>query len=147
MLVCFWMIAGSAPAQEGSMNMEILGEKVRADRKLFVAEYMALTDAEAQKFWPLYDQYVKELGAIGGRYAVLIQSYADNYRTMNDATARTLLDDYMACETQRLKLQQDYLPKFRSVLPDKKVTRYYQVENKIRAVMTYELAKAIPLVN
>lgn len=145
LLVCFWIFPGVALAQDESMNMEILAEKIRADRKLIVAENMALTDAEAKKFWPVYDQYVNDLGELGARYADVIQAYADNYQKMDDATARRLLDDYLACEAQRLKLQRDYLPKFREALSDKKVTRYYQIENKIRAVMTYELAKAIPL--
>jgi len=145
--VCFWMFAGSASARAGSVNMEIIGEKARADRKLIVAENLALTDAEAKNFWRVYDRYVKDIGAIGSCYATLIQSYADTYRTMSDATARTPLDDCLACEAQPFKLQQDDLPQFRSVLPDKRATRYDQVENKIRTVMTYEPAKTIPLVD
>lgn len=64
---------------------------------------------------------------------------------MTDDKAKALLDDYMAFESNRLKLQQDYLPKFRKVIPEKKVTRYYQLENKIRAIGQYELASKIPL--
>jgi len=65
---------------------------------------------------------------------------------MTDATAKKLLDDMMAIENDRLKLRKDYLPKFRKVLSDKRVARYYQLENKAFAVVNYDMAKVIPLV-
>ena len=76
----------------------------------------------------------------------LIEDYANNYQTMTDATAKKLLDEMVAIENDRLKLKKDYLPKFRKVLSEKKTTRYYQLENKIYAVVSYEMAKVIPLV-
>ena len=65
---------------------------------------------------------------------------------MTNPTAKKLLDEYMTIETLRLKLRQAYLPKFRKALSDVKVVRYYQIENKINAVLDYELASNIPLV-
>ncbi|MGD8542604.1 MAG: hypothetical protein PVI39_09975 [Desulfobacteraceae bacterium] len=64
---------------------------------------------------------------------------------MTDAKARDLLDEYMAYTAEYLALRQDYLPRFRNVIPEKKVTRCYQIENKIRAVVNFELAGQIPL--
>jgi len=76
----------------------------------------------------------------------LIQDYAKNYETMSDEVAKKLLDEYMAIEGEYLKLRQSYLPKFRIVLSEKRVVRYYQIENKVKAVMEYDLARQIPLV-
>jgi hypothetical protein len=76
----------------------------------------------------------------------LITDYADAYETMTNNTAKKLLDEYMTIETLGPKLRQAYLPKFRKVLPEVKVARYYQIENKIQAALMYELAAKIPLV-
>jgi len=126
-------------------NMELVREKLRADKKLLVAEGMKLTEAEAKAFWPVYDSYQKELGKLFDRDIKLIQDYAKNYETMSDEVAKKLLDEYMAIEGEYLKLRQSYLPKFRKVLSEKRVVRYYQIENKVKAVMEYDLARQIPL--
>ena len=125
---------------------QLVKEKVQADKRLFIAENMQLTEAEAKGFWPVYESYQKDLGRIVDRSKKLIEDYANNYQTMTDATAKKLLDETVAIENDRLKLKKDYLPKFRKVLSEKKAARYYQLENKIHAVISYELAKVIPLV-
>lgn len=126
-------------------NMELVREKIAADKKLFVAEVMKLTEAEARAFWPVYDSYQKELSKLFDREIKLIQDYDKNYETMSDEVAKKLLDEYMAIEGEYLKLRQSYLRKFRKVLSEKKVVRYYQIDNKIKAVLEYELARQIPL--
>ena len=125
---------------------QLVRETIQADKKLFVADNMQLSEAEAKVFWPVYESYQKDLGKIVDRTKNLIDDYATNYQTMTDATAKKLIDNMIAIENDRLKLRKDYLPKFRNVLSDKKVARYYQLENKIFAVVHYELAKVIPLV-
>jgi len=135
-------IAQDKPAD----NMQIVLEKIRADKKLFVAENMQLTEAEAKAFWPVYDQYQDELFLLRARTAKLINDFADAYEKMTNETAKKLMDEYITIETLGPKLRQAYLPKFRKVLPEVKVVRYYQIENKINAVLIYELAKNIPLV-
>ena len=126
-------------------NMQIVLEKTRADKKLLVADNMQLTEGEAKAFWPVYDRYQNELFLLRARSAKLIRDYADAYKKMDDTTARKLLDEYMTIEALGLKLRQAYIPQFRKVLPQVKVVRYYQIENKIQAVLIYELARNIPL--
>jgi len=146
-LIVALAFAGSfASAQEKPAdNMQIVREKVRADKKLLIAENMQLTEAEAKAFWPVYDQYQDELFLLRVRTAKLIKDFSDAYEKMNNDTAKKLLDEYMTIETLGLKLRQTYLPKFRKVLPEGKVVRYYQIENKINAALIYELAANIPL--
>jgi hypothetical protein len=134
-------IAQDKPAD----NMQIVLEKVRADKKLLVSENMQLTEAEAKAFWPVYDQYQDELFLLRSRTAKLIKDFSDAYEKMTNETAKKLMDEYITIETLGPKLRQTYLPKFRKVLPEVKVVRYYQIENKIQAVLIYELAKNIPL--
>jgi hypothetical protein len=127
------------------VNMQIVIEKIRADKKLLVAENMQLTEAEAKAFWPVYDQYQDELFLLRSRTAKLIKDYVDAYEKMNNDTAKRLLDEFMTIEALGPKLRQAYLPKFRKALPETKVVRYYQIENKIQAALFYELAANIPL--
>ena len=141
MVCAFTVAAQEKPAD----NMQILIEKVRADKKLLVSENMQLTEAEAKAFWPVYDQYQDELFLLRSRTVKLINDFADAYEKMTNETAKKLMDEYIAIETLGPKLRQAYLPKFRKVLPETKVVRYYQIENKIQAALFYELAANIPL--
>ncbi len=136
------VLAQDTPAD----NMEILREKIRADKKLLVAASMDLTEQEAQAFWPVYDSYQKDLAALNGRLGALIQDYAKNYRAMTDEAARKLVGEYLAIEEDRVQLKRSYLPPLRQALPEKKVARYLQIETKIEAVIRYELAERIPLI-
>jgi hypothetical protein len=145
-LILLVFVSAVAAQEKSSGNMQILLEKIKADKKLIVAENMQLTEAEAKAFWPVYDQYQSELLLIRTRMAKLIENYATAYEKMTDSAAKKLLDENMAIEGLRLKLNNDYLKKFRTALPETKVARYYQIENKINAALYYELAAAIPLI-
>jgi len=129
-------------------NMQILRDKVKADKKLVVAANMQLTESEAKAFWPVYEQYQKDLAAINQRIGKLIESYAADYRanTMTDEKAKKLTAEFVAIEKAEAGLKEAYVPKLSKVLPAKKVARYLQIENKIRALVKYELAREIPLV-
>ena len=136
-------------AQSGATsNMEILRQKVKADKKLVVAENLGLTDAEGKAFWPVYDAYQQDLQQINQRMTAGIVSYADAYRKgpiANDV-AKKLLDESLAIEDAEAKLKSGYVPKILAALPATKAARYIQIENKIRALVRYELATGIPLV-
>jgi len=140
-------VAGATSAQDKPAdNMQIVLEKVKADKKLLVAQNMQLTEAEAKAFWPVYDRYQDELFLLRARGAKLITDYADSWEKMSNDAAKKLLDEYFTIETLRLKLRKAYLPKFRAVLPEVKVARYYQIENKISVALEYEIGAAIPLI-
>ena len=139
------MVGPGISQEKPADNMQIVLEKIRADKKLLVAENMQLTEAEAKAFWPVYDQYQDELFLLRTRTVKLIKDFTDAYEKMTNETAKKLMDEYMALETLGPKLRQAYLPKFRKALPEIKVVRYYQIENKINAVLMYELATNIPL--
>ena len=140
-VVVMMTCAVTATAQDKPAdNMQIIIEKVRTDKKLIVADNMQLTESEAKGFWPVYKQYQDELFLIRVRTSKLINDYRNAYNnnSITNDIARTLLDEYMNIETLTLKLRKAYLPKFREVLPESKVARYYQIENKIQAGLYYE---------
>jgi hypothetical protein len=130
-------------------TMEILREKIRADKKLLVASNMELTETEAKNFWPIYEQYQKDLEKINQRMANVLQGYADDYRnkSLTDQKAKKLIDEALAIDRAEADLKSTYAPKLAKVLPIRKVVRYLQIENKIRAVVKYDIASGVPLVH
>jgi hypothetical protein len=128
-----------------AINMEILKEKIKADKKLLVAANMNLTDAEAKAFWPLYQEYQTHLAKINERIATIIAEYAGNYNSMTNEVAKKLMKESVAVEKERVALKESMMPKFEKALPAIKAARYYQIENKIQAVVLYGLADSIPL--
>jgi len=138
---------GSVLAQDKPAdNMDLVKEKIRTDKKLFIATNMQLTESEGKAFWPVYEAYQAELGKLREREIKLIEEFATNFESMSDDVAKNLLDDSLSIDSDHQKLRQSYLSKIRGTLPDKKVARYYQLESKIDAVLEYEMAKRIPLV-
>ena len=135
-------------AKPASTDMEILRQKIKADKKLVVAANMQLTEPEAKGFWPVYEAYQKDLAQINDRTGKAVMSYADAYNKgpVPDATAKQLISEAIAIEESEVKLKRAYLPKLEKVLPGMKVARYLQIESKIRAIIKYELAANIPLV-
>ena len=141
---------GSAPANadKGAKNMEILREKLKADKKLIIATNMKLTDAEAKAFWPIYDAYQKDIAAINDRMVKVVMDYADAYNKgpVTNEAAKKLLNDALSIEEAEVKLKRAYVPKLEKAVSDVKVALYLQIENKIRALLRFELAANIPLV-
>jgi len=135
-------------AAQTASDMQILAEKIKADKKVVVAANMQLTEDEAKGFWPVYEAYQKDLAGINKRLLGTIKNYADAYNKgpVSDETAKKLINAAIAVEEAEVKLKRSYVPKLEKVIPGMKVARYIQIENKIRAGVKYELAAQIPLV-
>ena len=146
------LLLGAAPVagaqDKPADNMQILRDKIKADKKLLVASNMELTESEAKGFWPIYDEYQKELQKINQRMAKVLESYADDNRSksLTDDKAKKLIDEAVSIEQAEANIKSTFAPKLSKVLPVKKVVRYLQIENKIRAVVRYDIAQGVPLV-
>jgi hypothetical protein len=146
-IVLFAVAALPAAAQTAS-DMQILAQKIKADKKLVVAANMQLTEEEAKGFWPVYEAYQKDLSGINKRLIGVIKNYAEVYNKgpVSDEAAKKLINQAIAVDEAEVKLKRSYVPKLEKVIPGVKVARYIQIENKIRAIGKYELAAQIPLV-
>ena len=135
-------------AQDKSTNLEVTDEKLKADKKLIVAKYMELTESEAKKFWPVYEEYQKNLQKLNERLQSLLQSYATEYQSnsLSDDKAKKLLDEWIALDKDEASHRKTYAAKVLKVLPAKKAARYLQIENEARVLVKYDLAKTVPLV-
>jgi hypothetical protein len=151
LIVNLMMIALAWPAmvsaqEKPAETMQFVIEKIRADKQLFVAENMNLTEAESELFWPVYTRYQDELFLLRARTLGLIDAYAKSYQQMDNDKAAVLLDELMSIEALGPELRLAFLPEFQKALPNTKVIRYYQIENKINAALMYQIAAKIPLI-
>jgi hypothetical protein len=148
-LACLATGATSAqdkPTDKPADQMNLLREKARADKRLLVSDALALTEGEAKAFWPVYNAYQSDMISHYDKVLAMIDRFAKSYDSMTDATAQKLLNDYLSLEANHVAILKSYVPRFEKVLPPKKVARLYQVENKIRALVNFDLAQQIPLV-
>jgi hypothetical protein len=140
------LFAGVTQAQTAS-DMEVLRQRLKDGKKLVVAQAMQLSENEAPGFWPVYEAYQVDLGALNARLGQLIKAYAAAYRTdtVTNEKAQALIEEMLKIEQAEVDLSRAYVPKLAAVLSAVKVARYLQVENKIRTLLKYELAGEIPL--
>ena len=146
-LAIMMLVTPALALAAATTDMEILAEKIKADKKLLVSTNMSLTEEEARNFWPLYEGYQKELQTVNGELANLIVEFAEAYGKgpLPNETAKQILDDVFTLEEKEVQLKRTYADKMRKDLPASKVTRYMQIENKIRAIVKFELAANVPL--
>jgi hypothetical protein len=137
----------AADAPKAQTEQGILLETIRANRKAFVAVNLQLNEEQAKDFWPVYDKYQTEMNAIGDREVAIVEDYTANFKDLSDDKAKQLMDGYLAAEGDRLQVRRSYLPEFSKILPGRTVARFYQLENKMDAVVRYDLARAIPVVD
>lgn len=151
-LVAFSLLMGFAAslfAQEPTGTMDILRDKIQADKKLLVSINMNLSEEESGAFWPVYDSYQRDLEAINARISDLILAYAEAFtaNSIDEDTAKALVDEMIAIEKAEAELKEAYVPRLVEAVPMVKVARYIQLENKIRALVKFDLAAQIPLVH
>lgn len=136
----------AVPSAGGEADLQTLANTARANRRALVAASLNLTSEQAAQFWPIYDRYQAEMVAVGDRALALVNDYVAHFAQLSDEQALKLVTDYLAAEAERLKVRQTYLPEFAKVLPGRAVARFYQIENKIDAVLRYQLAATIPVI-
>jgi hypothetical protein len=135
---------GGGEAMEA--DLDALVSAIRANRKALVAVNLRLTDDEAAKFWPAYDRYQTEVTAVGDRLIKLVEDYTASFPDLSNDKAMTLVEDYLAIEADRVRVRRAHVPEFAAILPGRKVALLYQIENKVDAVLRYDLAATIPVI-
>jgi hypothetical protein len=137
--------AGATQSAQIDQDIDLLRKDIRSQKKQLIAANVPLTDAEAQKFWPVYDQYTAELVAINNDKYQLIKEYAQNYDTMTEAQADDWTQRLLKMDANVAGLRQKYWPNFRKVLPAKKAALYEQIERRAQMLIDLQIAAQIPL--
>jgi Spy/CpxP family protein refolding chaperone len=151
LLACAFALSFAVPAaaQEKSPQELTAAEwraRIQADKKGIVERGMNLTAAEAKKFWPLYEGFQRELAVPLRERTRAVVDFVAAESTMTDANAKRLAEQVLAASLEEARLQQKHFRRLLGVLPAKKAARYMQIENKIQAVLSYDTARAIPLI-
>ena len=133
--------AQNAPTTQRQLDMAA----ARASRKATVGANMNLTPAEASKFWPVYDAFEGKMDKIEDRHIAELKAFAKNYTNLSESDAAAKLDEVISITQARLDTQKEFIPQFRAAISQVKVTRFFQIDNKIRALVQCSLAQLVPL--
>ena len=152
-VLVFGLAVNKTSFAQGSMDtnkeeIELTRATIKLQRKQIIAKNMQLNSFEKDKFWAVYRNFQDKMNAIDDREVKLITGYADALKTggLSDQKALDMLNEYLSIERGKLIVKQSFVEKFQAVLPSRKVTRFFQLENKLEAIINFELARQIPLV-
>lgn len=143
-LVLPFLLATAASAQTAA-DMQLTRAEIQKARQAIVSKTINLTEEEGLAFWPAYRDYRLDMARLGDRLVRLITEFTNSDATLTDEQANRILDEYLDIKANELKVRQKHVKIFRKLLPPTKVTRFFQLENKLDAVVNYELARVIPL--
>ena len=144
-------LVSALPAQGQELtvsSMDVLCDQLDLDKKAVVKANLILTESQAASFWPIYEEYQRELAAIDARLVKVVNEYEEKYvsGSITDAIARRLIGEAIALDEAEVALRKKTLQKLDGVVPAVEAARYLQIENKIRAVVRFDLSERIPLV-
>ena len=126
-------------------QMAVIDKQIDSLRKQLIATNLTLTDTEATKFWPVYDQYSAELKKITETKSALVKEYADAYPSLTDEQADSLIRRWLDSDIAVFELRKKYLPIFRKVLDGKITATFFQLEHRISAMIDLQLTSQLPL--
>ena len=142
--------SASAPAPDSQkatdQDIELLRQDIRSRKKQLIAANLKLTDSEATKFWPVYDQYTAELVKINDQKYALIKEYANEWGSMTDEQASSLIKRSLAVDEQVAQLRIKYIPIFSKVVSGKTVATFFQYDRRFQSMIDIQLAAQIPVV-
>ena len=139
--------AASARSQQASeQDIQLLRQDIRSKKKQLIAANLDLTDVEATKFWPVYDQFAADLIKINDQKYALLKQYAEGWGTITDAQALDYIQRSLTIDEQIAQLRIKYVPIVNKVLPGKKTATFFQLERRITMMIDIQLASQIPLV-
>jgi len=127
-------------------DLDLLRKDIRSKRKQLIASNLHLTDAEATKFWPIYDQYISELVLINDKKFGLMQDYADNWGKLTDEQSLLFIRQWLDADIAIAHLRQKYVPVVSKVLDGKKSATFFQLDRRIAMMLELQVSSQMPLV-
>jgi len=127
-------------------DLALLRKDLRSQKKQLIAQNLQLSDSEATKFWPIYDQYVAELTKINDKKYATIQAYADHFGTLSDEKAEQLIKNWLDVDIAAAQLRAKYLPIVSKAIGGRKAATFAQIDRRVAAIVDLQLGSKIPLV-
>lgn len=138
--------ASKNPQASLDSDVALLRQDIQSEKKQIIAANLELTDTEATKFWPVYDQYNAELTELGNQKYALIKEYAQGFGKLTDEQALSLTRRSLALDEELAQLRSKYVSIFNKVLPGTKTATFFQMDRRIGALIDLKLASEIPFV-
>jgi hypothetical protein len=126
-------------------QLALLRRDIRSIKKQLIAANLTLTDSEATKFWQVYEQYSAETEKINDARTAIIKEYSDEYGTLTDAQADSLIRRWLDTDIEQTKLRQQYVAIFRKVLSGKKAATFFQLDRRISTMIDVQITSQLPL--
>ena len=127
-------------------DIALLRRNLRSEKKKLIAANLPLTETEATKFWPVYDQYALDMSKHNDAFYALIKEYAANQKTLTDAQAADMLKRWSAIQIDIAQTRQKYIPLVEKVIPGRKAAHFFQIDRRLYVLMDIQVAQEIPLV-
>jgi hypothetical protein len=127
-------------------DIDLLRKDVRSQKRQLIASNLQLSDQEAEKFWPLYDQYTADLVKINDAKYSSIKEFAASYSTLSDEQATRLVREMLGVDQAVAELRLRYIPIFNNVIPGKKTAVFFQLDRRLVALIDLQLASQIPMI-
>jgi len=127
-------------------DIQMLRKDIRSQRKQIIAANMNLSDSEAEKFWPVYEQYVSDLVKLNGTKYALIKQYIQTKGALNDAEAEAAVNQWVSVDQSVGELRKKYVPLFRKVLTARNTALFYQLDRRVQLMIDLQLASSIPMI-
>lgn len=125
--------------------VELLRSDLRAQKVAIITEIMQFTEAEDEKFWPIYRDYETELGKINDDRMAMIKDYAEHYDALTDEVADRLATKALDLEARRHALTAKTYERCKAVMAPKTAARFLQVEHQIMLLLDLQIAAALPV--
>jgi hypothetical protein len=127
-------------------DIQMLRKDIRSQRKQIIAANMNLSDSEAEKFWPVYEQYVSDLVKLNGTKYALIKQYIQTRGALSDTEAESAVSQWVTVDQSVAELRRKYIPQFRKVLSPKNTALFYQLDRRVQLMIDLQLASSIPMI-
>ena len=133
-------------SQSIDQNIDLLRKDVRSQKRQIIASNLQLTDQEAVKFWPLYDQYTADLVKINDAKYASIKEYAASYSTLTDDQATGLVRKMLGVDQAVAELRLRYIPIFNNVISGRRTAVFFQLDRRLVMLIDLQLASQIPMI-
>jgi hypothetical protein len=127
-------------------DIQMLRKDIRAQRKQLIAANMQLSSTEAERFWPVYDQYISDLVSQNNKKYALIKQYVSTGGVLTDAEAENAVKEWVSVDASVAELRLKYIPLFRKVLSAKNEALFYQLDRRVQLMIDLQLMALIPLI-
>ena len=136
----------TATGVEVEKDLALVRRNLRAEKKKILAANVPLTETEATKFWPVYDQYAAEMTKHYDEFYAVIKDYAANQKTLTDAQAISMVKRWSDIQVELAQTRQKWVPMIEKVIPGKKAALFFQIDRRLYALMDLQVASEVPLV-